>query len=72
MEEKTYKCIKEFSLDKYDDDGFIIEDEIFVVPLDSIWERSEFSYMSDVRLEGNLGWLELDKDTLEKCFIEVY
>lgn len=69
--EKEYECIKGFSLNKYDEHECIIENEEMVVPIGSIWELCDFSSMSDIRLEGNLGWLEIDEETLKAYFVEI-
>lgn len=67
---KEYECIKEFALSNYDEHGRIIENEDLFVPIGSIWESCDFSSMSDIRLEGNLGWLEISEDTLKAYFVE--
>lgn len=36
-----YRCIKEFSVDKYDEDGFLIEGKYLTVPVGSVWQRQE-------------------------------
>lgn len=68
--EKVYKCIKEFVLDKYQDDTQL-EDEQFIVPLESTWELGEYSHMSDIRLESELGWIEIDTESFKALFVEV-
>ena len=38
-----YRCIKEFAVEKYDEDGFLVEGKYFVVPVGSLWKvDSEF------------------------------
>lgn len=68
-----YKCIKEFSLRAVDDDGSSIENEYFDVPEGSIWnipEDKDYRFIGgDIRLESDeLGWIEIDKTTLENNF----
>ena len=70
-EEKLYKCIKEFAVDMYDDEEFLIENEQKVIPIGTTWERQDYSSLSDVRLQSELGWLEVDDKTLETHFIEI-
>lgn len=66
---KKYKCIQEFSVDKYDEDECLIENEVIVIPSDSVWESQAYSSMSDIRLENDeVGWLEISKKTLEAYF----
>ncbi|MEG0258451.1 MAG: hypothetical protein RR595_05685 [Lysinibacillus sp.] len=69
--EKTYKCIKEFVLEKYDEHECPIENEHMVTPVDSIWELCDFASLSDIRLQGDLGWLEIDEETLKTHFEEI-
>ena len=70
ISERSFKCIKEFALDKYEGDA-PIENEQFVIPMGSIWELSEHSHMSDIRMEGELGWVEIDSESLKAHFIEI-
>lgn len=72
---KQYKCIKPFCVDKYDDDGFMIENDSMVIEEGKIYELDESGYMmiggSDhVHLDAVDGdsWLEITKENLEECF----
>lgn len=69
--EELYKCIKKISVNSYDDDEFLIENEQKLIPVGSTWERQDYSSFSDVRLVSELGWLEVDDKTLETHFIEI-
>ncbi|MEK3975535.1 hypothetical protein [Psychrobacillus sp. FSL K6-1267] len=70
--EKEFKCIKGFVVDKYDEHEVPIENESFIVPVDSAWCLSEISYMCEVRLESDeYGWLEITLEDLKECFIEI-
>lgn len=69
--EKTYRCIKGFSVSKYDEHECLIENEEMFVPVDSIWELCDFSSLSDIRLDGESGWLEIDEETLKAYFVEI-
>ena len=71
-----YKCIKGFSLERYDDDGFEVEGEYLTVEENSIWnvpEDTDCRFIGgEIRLEnGDMGWLEISKDTLEEYFIDI-
>jgi len=71
-----YKCIKGFSIEKYDDDGFTIEGEYEVVEEGSIWhipEDKDYRFLGgEIRLENNkLAWIELSKESIEKCFVRI-
>ncbi len=69
-----YKCKQSFCVDKYDDDGFWVENETIVIEEGKIYELDESGYMmfggSDhVHLDADDGsWLEITKGTLEECF----
>lgn len=70
-EEKEYKCIKELALEKYDEHECPIENEYKVIPVGSTWELCDFASLSDIRLQGDLGWLEIDERTLNTHFEEI-
>lgn len=72
MTEKLYRCVKAFSIPKYDEDESVIENEFIKVPLNSTWEWEEESYStSDLRLENGLNWLDISRETLASYFEEV-
>lgn len=71
---KKYKCIKSFSIDSYDDEGFytgksmsIEQGEIFEVD-----EESPKLIADDdaVRLVNDNCWIEISNEHLQKCFEE--
>lgn len=71
-----YKCIKEFSLELYDEYGFPIENEYITIEKSSIWyipENEDYRTIDgEVRLEdGEMGWIEITKETLKNNFKEV-
>lgn len=71
-----YKCIKGFSLEKCDDDGFTIPGEYYVVEEGELWitpEDESYRFIGgEIRLENEDGaWLEIDKETLEEHFEEI-
>ncbi|WP_341472792.1 hypothetical protein, partial [Anaerophilus nitritogenes] len=75
---KKYKCIKKLILQKYDDDGFVMDNEFFFTKEGSVWELDESDSKligGEIRLittkEGYLDWLEIDKETLEEHFEEI-
>ena len=41
LKSNQVKCIKSFSVDKYNDDGYLIDDEYVLVEEGSIWELDE-------------------------------
>lgn len=68
-----YRCVKQIVLPKVDEDGFDIENESYIVEIDSIWHEAEGGYRmvgGEVRLERHetLDWIEITKDNLEGCF----
>ena len=71
-----YKCIKGFSLEKRDDNGFTTEGEYLEVEKDSVWHipvDEDYRFLGgEIRLENDeLAWIELPKESLDKCFEEV-
>lgn len=70
--EKLYKCVKEFSVGLYDEHERLIEGEFVNIPLNSLWEHEEDSYStSELRLEGDANWIDICRETLAECFVEV-
>lgn len=70
--EKQFKCIGKLVLPMLDEHEMEIENESFIVPKDSVWELSKHAGMGDVRLENDeLGWIEIDFDSLKECFVEI-
>ena len=73
-----WECIKSFSVSVCDEDGYIIEDENGdiiedneqQVQLGSVWIRDEDNVpsLSEIRLEADSDWLEIDEETFENCF----
>lgn len=70
-----YKCKKNFCVDKYDDDGFCIENETIVIEEGKVYEVDKSGCMmiggkDHVHLDDvdDGSWLEITKDTLEECF----
>jgi len=70
---KMYKCIRGFSIEKYDDNGFSIEGEDINIKENSIWNipiNKNYRFIGgEVRLENNeYGWIELSKEHLDEYF----
>lgn len=70
-----YKCKKNFCVDKYDGDGFCIENETIVIEEGKVYEVDKSGCMmiggkDHVHLDDvdDGLWLEITKDTLEECF----
>ena len=73
---KQYKCIKSFCVDKYDDDGFMIENDSMVIEEGNIYELDESGHTmigGEVHLDAidNGSWLEITKEHLKEYFDEV-
>lgn len=73
---KQYKCIKSFCVDKYDDDGFMIENDPMVIEEGNIYELDESGHTmigGEVHLDAidNGSWLEITKEHLKEYFDEV-
>ncbi|EQB4340918.1 hypothetical protein ACYJ2U_001637 [Clostridium botulinum] len=76
IQNKQYQCIKGFSVEKCDDDGFTIEGEYTTIEEGSIWnipEDEKYRLIGgEVRLESNeFGWIEMTKETLMEFFKEI-
>lgn len=71
-----YKCIKEFTLEKCDDDGFTIEGEYTTIEEGSIWNVPEDENYrligGEIRLEEDkpdeINWIEITEETLKEHF----
>jgi len=69
-----YKCIKQFSLDLLDDDGFpLSEDEQLNIAEGSIWyfpEDKDYRIIgADIRLENDdLQWIEITNEDFKEHF----
>src|SRR5471030_1116773 len=77
VKKMKYKCIKDFSLDEYDDNGAFADKQI-LCEKDSIWETDEIAnrFIGDkdtVRLieisnKDSFRWMEVSKEMLDECF----
>lgn len=72
---KKYICIRDFFIDKYDDDGFVLDGEYFSVYKDSIWTINEEKIKligGETLLENEeLGWIEISKESLKDNLKEI-
>ena len=75
---KKYKCKKSFCVDKYDGDGFLIENSSILIEEGTIYELDESGHMvigrkDHVHLDSvdNGSWLEITKEHLNEYFEEV-
>lgn len=71
---KKFRCLKCFYVDKYDDDGFLEEEQGVEVVQGTIWEVDEDSFRvagGEVRLTRNYSWIEISRETFESYFMEV-
>lgn len=73
-----YKCIKGFSVEKFDDNGFSIENEYEDIEVGSIWEIGDAANMmigglDHIHLENiNDGsWLEIPKEMMDEYFKQI-
>lgn len=72
---KVYECVDSFVLDMVDDNGFTIENKIFVIPKGSMWVMSgDENRMvgGEVRLERigdkSLEWIEISQERFKNHF----
>ncbi|MFR1834227.1 MAG: hypothetical protein ACLSX5_13885 [Lachnospiraceae bacterium] len=73
---KRYKCKKPFCVEKYDADGFLIENSGVVIDEGKIYELEESGYTiigGEVHLDSvdDSSWLEITKECLEEYFDEL-
>ena len=66
-----WKCIKSFSVTKFDGDENVIEDVEQQIEVGSIWENEEAAQNNGIRLGNDSGWLEVNEETFENCFEEL-
>ena len=75
---KRYKCIKPLFLDRYDDNGFLEEEDAMVIEVGEVYEvdddTCDYLLIADkpaLRLENERHWIEIYPDTLAEHFEEV-
>ena len=68
-----YKCVKDFNIETYDEDGFSTE-KFSVIKSGTEWERNDYTNIigGDVHLDSVDGsqWIEISNETLKNYFIE--
>ncbi len=72
---KKYRCKKSFYVDKYDNDGFLIEDDGMVIEEGETYTLDDSGHTivgGDVHLDREDGlWLEISREHLTEFFEEV-
>lgn len=72
---RNCKCIKEFYVEKCDNNGFLMDNEYEEVEEGSIWEYEEGKFTftgAEMRLEDEEGrWLEISKEDFNNYFKEI-
>lgn len=72
---KKYKCIKAFSVPRFDEYEEEIEGKSFYVRKGSKWEESEDFYPIDAEIillkDNGVDWLGISNETLAEHFIEI-
>lgn len=74
--ERVFKAKEEMRFDLVDGDGFILEEDGFLVPKDSIWyfdyeEGEDISSPIQMTNGEYTQWIEIDIDDLELEFEEI-
>ena len=75
--DKVYECIKGFSIETCDDNGFLIENADTVIEENvSLWitpEEPNYRFIGgEIRLENNVyGWIEITEEHLKEYFKEI-
>lgn len=75
---KKYECIKALDLEKFDEDGSLVDGELMTIQTGTMWAVDEKSYkfianndairLLEVTDKNSQQWLEIHKDTLENHF----
>lgn len=72
---RKYRCKKSFYVDKYDDDGFLIENDGVVIEEGEEYILDDSGHTiigGEVHLDNEGGaWLEITEEKLEEFFEEV-
>lgn len=76
MTSKILKCIKSFSVEKYDEDGFRIDGEYQEVEQDSEWFVGTSTIISgeihlDSANDNSYLWIEIPNKLLDEYFISL-
>lgn len=71
-----YQCIKGFSVNKYDDNGFLVENEYENIEIGSVWETGDADNMmigglDHIHLENDDSWLEILKEMIDEYFKQI-
>lgn len=71
-----YQCIKGFSVNKYDDNGFLVENEYENIEIGSVWETGDADNMmigglDHIHLENDDSWLEIPKEMIDEYFKQI-
>ena len=71
-----YQCIKGFSVNKYDDNGFLVENEHENIEIGSVWETGDADNMmigglDHIHLENDDSWLEIPKEMIDEYFKQI-
>lgn len=71
----NFECIKTFTVDDIDENGFTIDGSEILIVKGSIWEIDEDDFRmvgAEIRLLSNeYGWLEITKERLKSHFKSV-
>lgn len=74
---RRYRCVKEQTFEKCDDNGFIIENEYTTIPVGSIWQESPYMISGGSknvhldREDGGGEWCEPLKENMDEFFEEI-
>lgn len=69
-----YICTEDFSLQMYDEDGFIMEGKLLNIHKGDIFSSNESNFRvlgTEIRIENETTWLELTADDLARYFSTV-
>lgn len=74
-EMKKYRCKKSFSVESYDEGGFLIPNKYMFVDVGDIYELDESGRTiigAEIHLDASDGsWLEMSSESLQEMFEEI-
>lgn len=67
-----YECTEDFYVDTCDGDGFLVEENSFLVEKGSVWGLSEDAVNvlgAEIHIENEYSWIEISREVFEMNFV---
>lgn len=68
--ETKYRCIEKFCVDLRDENESLVENERFVIEVNSEGVLEGRSSLSECRLTNKCDWLEVPREVFERYFVQ--